>query len=225
MKATVLTLIAITIAACGSAAPTIQSGPDAEVSFDGLHRVDNSAFQMAWADPDIDFDHYTKVLPGGAFFEFRAVRKAGRNELTRRPDEAEHWISDDNKLRLEEVVSEIFAAEIANSTRFQLTDKRGHDVIILSGGLHDIVSRVPPEMANRGDIFLRSPGEATLILEITDSMSGETIARAVERRAADGPSGTSVSRSSQAVTWSEIRRLARRWAVTLREGLDNLPTQ
>jgi hypothetical protein len=224
MKRLLLTSIAFFVAACSSASPTIQSGPDAEVSFDGLHRIDNSAFQMAWADPDIDFSRYTKVLPGGAFFEFRAVKKAGRNELTRRPDEAEYWISDDDKKRLEEVVSAIFAEEIANSTRFEVTDAPGPDVLILSGGLHDIVSRVPPEMANRGDIFLRSPGEATLILEITDSLSGETIARAVERRAADGPSGA-VSRSSSATTWAEIRRLARGWAVTLRNGLDGLPKE
>jgi hypothetical protein len=61
-------------------------------------------------------------------------------------------------------------------------DDPGPDVLLIVGGLHDIVSRVPPDMVGRGETYLSSVGEATLILEARDSLSGETIYRAIDRR-------------------------------------------
>ena len=80
MKKILLTISVIVIAGCSSAPPTIQEGPNAEVSYDGLHAIDNSPFQLAWADPDIDFSKYNKIIPGGAFLEFRAVKRDVENQ-------------------------------------------------------------------------------------------------------------------------------------------------
>ncbi len=227
MKLKMLIIFAFVVAGCTSTPPSIQEGPDAEVTFDGLHRIDNSIFAAAWADPDIDFSRYNKVMPGGAFFEFRAVKRTtgtttGRNVAGRN----EFYIDDKDRERLETEVSNIFQEELAKSTRFQITEEKGEDVLILRGGLHDIVSRVPPQMMGRGEIYLSSVGEATLVLEIADSMSSETIFRAIERRAAQRPGGTAIAAGSNSVTtWAEVRRLARRWATTLRDGLDSVPTE
>jgi hypothetical protein len=220
MKKILLTLAAMIIAGCSSAPPTIQEGPDAEVSYDGLHVVDNSAFKAAWADPDIDFSRYNKIMPGGAFFEYRAVKK--RSGTTRAiSSQKEFYIDDKAREKLKEVVSEIFNEELAKSSRFTVTDAPGPDVLIIRGGLHDIVSMVPPEIIGRGDVYLSSVGEITLILEVVDSMSGEVIMRAVERRALDR-SGMAM-RSSTVNTWAEVRRVTRRWATKLRDGLDSIP--
>lgn len=93
--------------------------------------------------------------------------------------------------------------------------------MIIVGALHDIVSRVPPEQIGRGEIWLSSLGEATLIIEISDSLSGEVIYRAVDRRAAQNVGGQMI-RVNSASTWGEVRRWARRWATRLREGLDSI---
>ena len=221
MKKIFLTFAAITIAGCSSAPPTIQEGPNAEVSFDGLHLIDNSAFKTAWADPDIDFSRYNKIMPGGAFFEYRAVKKTSRTQAAR-SSTREFYIDEDAREKLKEEVSAIFNEELAKSTRFAAVDEPGPDVLIIRGGLHDIVSFVPPEPIGRGDIYLSSVGEITLILEVVDSMSGEVIARAVERRAAERGGGTAI-RANTVTTWAEVRRLTRRWATTLRDGLDSIP--
>ena len=181
MKKILLAFAAMTIAGCNSAPPTIQEGPNAEVSFDGLHLVDNSAFKMAWADPDIDFSKYNKIMPGGAFFEYRAVKKTSRTTAAR-SSTREFYIDEDARAKLKEEVSAIFNEEISKSTRFTVTDQPGPDVLMIRGGLHDIVSFVPPEPIGRGEIYLSSVGEITLLLEVVDSLSGEVIARAVERR-------------------------------------------
>jgi uncharacterized protein YceK len=224
MKNILLTIAAVAISGCSSAPPTIQTGPDAEVTFDGLHVIDNSAFREAWADPDIDFSRYTKIMPGGAFFEYRAVKKTASNSRASMSD-TEFWISDKDRARLEEEVSKVFDEELAKSTRFTITDTPGPDTLTIVGGLHDVMSRVPPERVGRSDVYLSDIGEATLILQVSDSMSGEVIARAVERRAAGNRSGGMAMRSSPAQTWAEVRRLARSWATKLVDGLDRLPAE
>ena len=216
------TLFAIAAAAlvvgCSSA-PTVQTGPDAETTFDGLVRIDNARFRGAWIDPEVDLTQYTKIMPGGAEFQFRSVQKVSSSQA-RRSNENEFWMSDSTKERLIEVVSEIFDEELQRSEHFTITDEPGADTLIIVGALHDIVSRVPPDIIGRGDIFLSSVGEGTLVIQLSDSLSGEVIFRAVERRAAER-TGTAV-RSNSATNWGEVRRWARRWATNLREGLDSI---
>jgi len=217
------TLFAIAAAAlvvgCSSA-PTVQTGPDAETTFDGLVRIDNSRFRNAWIDPDVDLTQYNKVMPGGAEFQFRSVQKVSSMQA-RRSNENEFWMSDSTKERLVETVSEVFAEELQSSEHFEVVNEAGPETLIIVGAMHDIVSRVPPDIVGRGDIYLSSVGEATLIIEISDSLSGEVIFRAVDRRAAERTGGTAM-RSNSATNWGEVRRLARRWATSLRDGLDSI---
>jgi hypothetical protein len=221
MKIYSFAMLAMIFAGCSSAPPTIQTGENAEVSFDGLHKIDNARFASAWADPAIDFSRYSKVIPGGAEFQFRAVKKTS-GTMRARSSDTEFWISDADRERLVEETSAIFAEELANSAHFEVTDTRGDDVIIVRGAMHDIVSNVPPDLIGRGEIYLSSVGEVTIVVEVIDSMSNKVIFRGAERRAADRAGGMA-TRSNSVNTWAEVRRLMRRWASTLREGLDSLP--
>jgi hypothetical protein len=142
----------------------------------------------------------------------------------RRSNEREFWISDSNKQRLIDTVSEVFDEELQRSEHFTMTDEPAPDALVITGGLHDIVSQVPPEQVGRSEIFLRSLGEATLVLELRDSLSNEVVYRAVERRAVARP-GNDMIRAHTATSWAEVRRWARRWAVQLREGLDSIHQQ
>jgi len=210
------------ITGCASE-PTVQQGPDAEITYDGLHRIDHAAFQYAYVDPDADWARYDKILPGGAEFEFRAVKKTSGTQGARSTG-SEFYIEDDDRQRLAEEVSKVFAEELAKSERFTVAESAGPDVLIIRGGLADIVSNVPPEYVGRSEVFLSSVGEATLVLEIVDSMSGEVLFRAADRRAAERAGATAPVRSSPATNWTEVRRLSRTWGSRLRLGLDSLPT-
>ena len=220
MKTLLSTSLILFLVGCAQA-PSIQQGPDAEVTFDGLVRIDNGRFNDSWIDPDIDFSRYDQILSGEAFFEFRAVKKSSSSSMTMRNNESEFWISDANKEKLIEVVSEVFSKELEKSEHFTRAEGPGPNVLMIVGGLHDIVSRVPPDHIGRGDIYLSSVGEATLVLEARDSLSGETIYRAIDRRSAEQMGGQ--MRVSNTVTnMSEVRRMAQRWAARLREGLDSI---
>ena len=212
-------LACIAFITCGCATErSLQSGPDAEVTFDGLYRVNNSAMEYAWAKPDINLGAYTKILPLSAGIEYRAVR--GGTRYSARSGDTEFPLNDEQKARLEEAVSEVFRDELGKSEHFKITDKTGPDVLLVRGELLDVVSKVPPEPIGRGNIYLTEIGEATLVLELRDSQSLEIFARAADRRAAEPATGG--VRSSPVTSVSEVRRLARRWARLLREGLDEM---
>lgn len=221
MKNLMLVLLSLLIVACASAPPALQTGRDAEHTFDGLVRVDNSRFKNAWADPEIDFSQYKKVMPGAAEFEFRAIAKtAGRTSVSR-GSQNEFWISDANRDKLVNTVSTVFSEELSKAHGWEATDEVGSDVLILRASLLDIVSFVPPDMAGRGEIYLSSVGMATLVVEGVDSMSGAVVFRAVDRRSAE-TAGARIQRSNTVTNWSEVRRVARRWAAILREGLESI---
>ena len=220
MKSLMLVLFSLLIVACSSAPPALQTGPGAEYTFDGLVRVDNARFRSAWADPEVDFSQYNKVMPGGARFEFRAVsKKAGRMSFSR-GNQREFWISDANRDKLVDTVSAVFKEELSKAQGWEVAEEVGPDVLILRGALLDIVSFVPPEMTGRSEIYLSSVGEATLVIEGVDSMSGEVLFRAVDRRSIE--SSGNMIRANAVTTWSEVRRWARRYATILREGLESI---
>ena len=221
MKTLSLILLSLFVVACTSAPPALQTGPDAERTYDGLVRVNNSRFQDAWADPEVDFSEYNKVMPGGARFEFRAVSKtAGRTSLSR-GTQSEFWISDANRDKLVDTVSGVFNEELSKAQGWESTEEAGPDVLIIRGALLDIVSFVPPEMIGRGEVYLSSVGQATLVVEGIDSMSGEVVFRAVDRRSIES-GGDMMTRANTVSTWAEVRRWARRYATRLREGLESV---
>ena len=221
MKILSLILLSLFVVACTSAPPALQTGPDAERTFDGLVRVDNSRFQDAWADPEVDFRQYNKVMPGGARFEFRAVSKTNGGTSLSRGSQSEFWISDANRDKLVDTVSGVFNEELSKAQGWESAEEVGPDVLILRGALLDIVSFVPPEMIGRGEVYLSSVGEATLVVEGIDSMSGEVVFRAVDRRSIES-GGDMMTRANTVSTWAEVRRWARRYATRLREGLESV---
>jgi hypothetical protein len=196
--------------------PSIDTRPDADLSFDGLSPIRNSVFRRAWIDPDVDLSQYNKILLGETEFQFRTVKETQSNAAARHGIVREFYISEQNRTKLIETVTGVFREELEASRSFTLTDQPDPDTLILVGGLADIVSGVPPQLT--GELFLESLGEATLVFELRDSLSGETLYRAADRKRIERQEGQ--IRVDPVTTWTEVGRWARRWAVRVREGLD-----
>jgi hypothetical protein len=204
---------------CTSGPPTIQTGLDAEVTFDGLHRVDNAKADEAWARPDFDISTYTKIMLVRTTIQYTPATNLGRSQRERELD-GPYFISDESKARFEALVSKTFGEELRKIKHFTFTDEAGPDVLLVSGGLLDVSSYVPPETVNPGSgIFIRRVGEATLVLELRDSETGTALARSVDRKAAENRDGN-VQESNPSANAAEVRRLIQFWASRLRDGLD-----
>lgn len=204
---------ALALTACAPKPPTVRAGADAELSFDGLQRVDHAGFAGVWVKPGAKLARYTKILPVRASFHYRTVQAAGRRST-------EFEVPERRRDQFERIVGEAFAKELAKSKHYQITQDPGPDVLLLVGALHDIVSHVPPERGERGDTFISEIGEATLVLELRDSESNEVLARVAERRTVRPTQ--ELSMSSSVTTASEVRKTASQWGSTLRRQLDAL---
>jgi len=219
LRPTTLLIFTVVSVACTTAPPTIQTGPDAELSFDGLHKVDNSQADVAWARPDFDISGYTKIWLLGAGIEYRQVKNRGRTSIDRTRG-GPYFIDDKSRAQFEELVGKVFKEELEKIERYELVDGPGPDVLMVRGGLLDVTSYVPPDpVGGRSAVFLSSVGEATLVLELRDSETGTILARSVDRRAAEIIGGT-FTRSNSVTNSAEARRLIKFWATRLREGLD-----
>ena len=205
--------------ACQTAPPSIQMGPDAELSYDGLHIVENSQADVAWARPDLDLSGYTKIMTASAGIEYRQVKNKGRTSVDRSRG-GPYFIDDKARAKFETLVAEVFTEELQKSERFTIVDEPGPDVLIIWGALLDVTSYVPPDpVGGRSEVFLTSVGEATLVLELRDSETNTILARSVDRRAAE-TIGRTFQRTNSVTSASEVKRLIRFWGTRLREGLD-----
>ena len=200
--------------------PRIQTGPNAEVTHDGLVRVDKSVVDAAWVKPDFDLTPYKKLMIASGGVSFRKLKPV--NEFQAR-SESDFPVKEENKARLSEILKEAFTEELSKLQRYEIVDKPGPDVLVLVGGVIDVVSNVPPDIDSakfgRGGVYLTSVGEATLVLELRDSQSNEILARSADRRAAESPFAFEVN---NVTAWSEVRRLAQAWASTLRKRLEEI---
>jgi hypothetical protein len=204
-------------ASCASSEPVLQSGAGAEVTHDGLHRVDNTTMDAAWMKPDLDLRDYTGLMVTGAGMSFRPADEGG---VPSRRGTSGFPISEENRNRLREEMRKAFEEELSKLGRYELVEEPGPGVLLLSAGLIDVVSRVPPvdECAGRCEVYLTELGEATLVLELRDSVTNETLVRAVDRR---GPDPSHMPRQADSVrSWSEVRQLARGWARLVRQRLE-----
>jgi uncharacterized protein DUF3313 len=201
--------------------PRLQTGPDAEITHDGLHRVDRSAMDAAWVKPDLDLRPYTKLMLKGAEVQYRAVDSKGNYYRAGADDDTTFAISEEGKQMLVDIVGEQFREELAKSERYELVTTPGPRTLLLYGTLIDVVSNVPPlDQPGRYDVYLSQVGEATLVFELRDAVTNEVLARAADRRAAE-QQGFAVP-ANAVNSWSVVRQLARSWAIQLRKRLDEV---
>ncbi len=217
----VLPIIAALSFGCTSTTPTIDTGPDAEVTFDGLYPITGSRADVAWAKPGVDLSLYTKIKLEGAGIEYRPGGEAGRTWHARSRG-GPYEVTEQQKDRFRNLVGEVFLEELSKSERYTIVNESGPDVLLIRGAILDVVSYVPPDaVSGRVDVYLSAVGEATLVIEIRDSITDAILARAVDRDLAEQTGGIMME-SNRVTNRAEVRRLVRRWASLLRERLDEL---
>ncbi len=220
LRSLAIITIAAVFAGCEASTPSLDTA--GEQTFDGLYPVSGTRADYAWARDDVDLSAYTKIRLQPVGIEYRPGGESSRLWANR--SSFEHYeVTDEQKERFARVVMEVFKEELGKSERFELTDETSPDVLLIRGALLDVVSYVPPERAGRSEVFLSRVGEATIVLEIRDSITEAILVRAIDSGVAEG-SGDSFTRSNRASNTAEVRRLVRSWASRLRDRLDEFGT-
>ncbi len=204
---------AITIALCGCAPLPTQPAGQANVYYEGLEQVDARGVDIAFVRPGIDFRAYTGLLVEEPELAFRT------------PDRSKQQfpLTKAQKTRFRDLLAQKFRIELAKSKQLRLVEEAGPDVLRLKIRVQDILASIPPRsIGNVGlaGFALEAIGEATIALELRDSQSEETLARAADTRTVEG---AAIFQKGGALTrWSEVETLCERWASTVRKRLDTL---
>jgi hypothetical protein len=213
-------LSVLVFAGCATSEPTIDTSPEAEVTFDGLHEVKGGHADQAWARPDFDVSQYSKIMLQGTGIEYRPGGNSGRS-LGASSRGGPYEVTENQKARMRALVGEVFLEELGKSEHFTIVGESGPDVLLIRGAILDVVSWVPPEPAGRGEIFISEVGEATLVLELRDSITEAILARSVDRRAIEAGGIGNLSSSNPVTNQADVAIVIRSWARSLREGLDS----
>ena len=191
------------------------TGSDAEVTEDGLHRVDPSQTSSAWVSEDLDLSNYKKIWLMPTRVAFRQVAERPPGSARSRDDVEAFFVTDSRKNQFRELFGEEFHESLSEVKSFEETEQAGRDVLIVRGFLTDVASGLPPESRSSGFTTIDWLWEVNYYLELWDSMDDTLLARIGSRERIEGPFETS---ESNPVTSRSIRT----WTSVLARGLDQL---
>ena len=213
----VLTLSGLLMAA-GAPGHAEESADEQEVTFDNLVKVDDPAVAMAYIDPDADFSVFKRVAVLEPHVSFRANWQRDQNRSRTRN------VSTRDMERIKQDVATLFErvfTERLEEAGYDVVDVAGDDVLVLRPAIIDLDVTAPDtRTAGRSRTFASSTGAATLYIQLFDSLSGDIIGRAADRRSVRSPGGT-ISWSNSVSNRADASRMMGRWADQLIAFLDS----
>jgi hypothetical protein len=202
--------VLIALAAC---APQPVVPTTAELSYEGLRVVKTRRFAQAEVRPGVDFTRYNAVHALPPQLEFRT------------PDRSKQQfpLTAEQKRRFHDSLVASLRKEFSEHPTLEFVDRAGPDVASLEVRIIDIAAVVLPTavgQVGRASFALEATGDVTFVIEVSDSESGELLARAVETRQVSG--AATRQGDEMLTTWTDIDALCDRWAEASRTGLEEL---
>jgi hypothetical protein len=202
--------------AAAPAAALAESEPP-QISLEGLELVEKDRRGELYADPDIDWSVYDKIQLDTATVAFRKRWQRDQNRYQTFKVRA----SDMEKIKsnLSELFDKVFTEELSENGGYEIVDEMAENVMRITPHIVDL-DVYAPDTATSGinRSFTESAGKMTLKLQIYDSVTGDLIVSASDRR--ESPRRGYMQWTTSVSNNADARRMLQRWAVGLRERLD-----
>jgi hypothetical protein len=200
------------------ALPALAKDDPPEVSIEGLELVDKDRRGEIYADPDIDWSLYTQTMLDPATVAFRRHWQRDQNRSYAFKIRAKDM--EKIKTEMSELFDEVFTKELGESGGYTITDQAGDNVMRIKPAIVDLDVYAPDTLNSPGRSmqFTESAGRMTLKLEIYDSVTGDLIAAASDRR--EAPRRGYMQWTTSVSNRAEARRMFQRWAKDLVKRLD-----
>ena len=193
-------------------------------NWDGLVRIKPKRVDAAFVAPGTDFRTYTKVMLDPAYVAFKKDWLRNINQSS--PGVSRDVTQADAEKILEKArtgFSEVFTKEFQKAG-ISIVTTPGPDVLRLSPAVIDLYINAPDTMsAGRSRTYTMDAGEATVLLEARDSVSGALLGRALDRRETQGSGVATVT--SSVTNIAEFENLFRQWAKIAIKGMEELKAQ
>ena len=213
LKATAM--IAMTVALSSALAASGKKELEERMARDGLQKTSVKNIDLAYARPGASLAAYKRVRLDPVDVAFSPSWNPTRTGSSLKLSAAE---KEAIRTGVAKLVEEEFAREIQAGGRYQVVTEAAPDVLRVRAGIANLYINAPDTGPGRSRTIVSSAGEMTLIAELTDSTSGQVLARVADRREA---TNTRMQITNGVVNESEARYIAAAWAKTLRKALDN----
>lgn len=187
-----------------------------EVTFDGLQHVSDTNLAIVYAEPGVDLGSYNRIYLEDAYIAFRKNWQSSQNRLVPGKVTASDMAKIKSELAL--LFRDVFTKTLEEGG-YELVSQRAEDVLIIKPAIINLDIIAPSTTtAVNSQTYSESAGEMTLYLELYDSVTGDLIAKALDRQ---------VDRKTGYFQWQNrisnraaANRILQVWAVVLKEGLD-----
>jgi hypothetical protein len=208
-------LLALTLALTGSLAAG-KKDVDEAMGRGGLQKTSVKGLELAYVRPGASLAAYKRVKLDPVEVQFDKswdpTRTGSRIKLG--PEEREKIRASVAKL-----VEEEFAKTLQKGGTYQLTTESAPDVLRVKVSVLNVYINAPTGTgAGRSKTYVSSAGQMTLLAELSDSVSGQVLARVADRR--EGNSLARMERADRIENEGAAREVAAAWAQILRNALD-----
>lgn len=212
----VTTLATLTFSA-GTGADVIANEEASLASLDGLQLVEKDSRGEIYANPDVDWSVYTEIQLLDATVAFRRNWKRDQNRYD--PFKVKTADVERIKQQLSEQFREVFSVQLTKDGGYTLAEAAGPSVLTIEPAIVDLDIAAPDTMqAYNSKAFTDSSGRMTLKLELYDSVTGELLATASDRR--QSPYRGYMQWTTSVSNRADAQRMLQQWAEGLRKRLD-----
>ncbi len=205
-----------------AAAPALAQSHAADDDWEGLVRVPSQRIEFVYLAPGADFRPYTKVILEPSEM---AMRKDWLRDYQQATGERRNGISERDVVRALERGSKRFDTYFADAftqAGFTIVRSPAADVVRVRLGVFEIDVQTPDGLKvtrNERLTLSENAGQATLVVEVRDSVTNALLGRAIERRLADDTGQWARGLGDSKVGFN---RLFRRWAEASAQGMAEL---
>jgi hypothetical protein len=189
-----------------------------EINEDGLHLVKGSKLAIVYAEPGADLAPYHRVKMLDPYVAFK--KNWLRDQRSSSAQKLRISSTDMEKIKnsLASEFKTVFADELKNGG-YEVVEEAAEDVLLIRPAIINLNVNAPDTMsAGMSRTYASSAGEMTMYIELYDSITGDLIAKALDRR--------SDNRNSSFYTWTNsvtntaaARRILKGWADILVKAL------
>ena len=212
-------LLTILLAALGSASALAEDQQPPEITEDGLHLVPDTDLALVYADPEADLSGYARVklLEAEVAFKKDWLRDQRRSSISKTRISSRDV--EKIKTKLAEEFRTVFTKTLSENG-YEITEETGEDVLVVRPAIVNLDVNAPDVSTSaRSYSMVESAGEMTLYIELFDSLTGDILAKALDRKV-DNRNRGYYTWANSVTNKAAADRILKGWAEILVNALD-----
>ena len=207
---------AFALSACAS---TSQKSPIDDMSLNqGLVRVDVKGVDAIYKVPESNLSGYDKVILRPIEVEFSKNWKPENDSVLYQMNKPDR---EKIKSELQQAFAEVFTQVLQEKGGYQVVTEPAKDVLEVQAAIVNLYISAPDvsmQTSARVRTYTADAGSMTLIAELHDSVTGQLLSRAYDRR--DDLDSGQWQWTNSVTNTADAKREIRRWAELLKQALD-----